>query len=332
MALDADAIVDRRRLRRSLTFWRAFAIVLVAAAALVAVFAFGGRDWLAHQEPHIARLSVTGLITDDRRQVRLIERLADSPSVAAVIVAIDSPGGTTVGGEVIYEALRKLAEKKPVAAHIATLGASAGYLTAIAADHIVARRNAITGSVGVLFQYGDAAGLLDTLGIHLDAAKSGSLKAEPAPWAPASEEAKAVLQGVVEDSFVWFRDLVAERRGLGPEAVAEFSDGRIFTGHQALEAGLVDALGGEDEAVDWFVRERDVAAGLPVRDWKLPSKEGNFPFLSSIGEDFGRSFAHTLLESVGFPTMVEGQRLDGLKSLWQAPALERGDRSEGATR
>jgi protease-4 len=332
MALDADAIVDRRRLRRSLTLWRTLAILLVALAIGAAAFAFGGSDWLARHEPHIARLSITGVITDDRRQVRLIERLADNPSVAGVIVSINSPGGTTVGGEVLYEALRKLAEKKPVAAHIATLGASAGYLTAIAADHIVARRNAITGSIGVLFQYGDAAGLLDTLGVRLDAAKSGSLKAEPAPWAPASEEAKAVLQGVVEDSFVWFRDLVVERRGLDAGAVALFSDGRIFTGHQAVEAGLVDTLGGEDAAVDWMERERGVAADLPVRDWRLPPENSGVPFLSSVGEGFGRSLARSLLETAGFPVADEAGRLDGLRSLWQAPALERGDRFEGATR
>lgn len=332
MALDADAIVDRRRLRRSLTLWRTLAILLVAAAIGAAAFAFGGSDWLARHEPHIARLSISGVITDDRRQVRLIKQMADNPSVAGVIVAINSPGGTTVGGEVLYEALRALAEKKPVAAHIATLGASAGYLTAIAADHIVARRNAITGSIGVLFQYGDAAGLLDTLGVHLDAAKSGSLKAEPAPWAPASEEAKAILQGVVEDSFVWFRDLVVERRSLAPETVALFSDGRIFTGNQAVEVGLVDAIGGEDEAVDWMERERGVAADLPVREWKLPTESSGVPFLSAIGESFGRSIVRTLLESAGIPVVDGAGRLDGLRSVWQAPALERGDRFEGATR
>ena len=332
MALDADAIVDRRRLRRSLTLWRTLAILLVALAIGVAAFAFGGSEWLARHEPHIARLSVSGVITDDRRQVRLIEQMADNPSVAGVIVAINSPGGTTVGGEVLYEALRKLAEKKPVVAHIATLGASAGYLTAIAADHIVARRNALTGSIGVLFQYGDAAGLLDTLGVRLDAAKSGSLKAEPAPWAPASEEAKAVLQGVVEDSFVWFRDLVVERRGLGPDAVALFSDGRIFTGRQAVDAGLVDEIGGEDEAVGWMERERGVAADLPVREWRVPSERSGVPFLSAIGEGFGRSIVRTLLESAGIPVADDAGRLDGLRSVWQAPALERGDRFEGATR
>lgn len=332
MALDADAIVDRRRLRRSLTLWRVVAILLIAIVAGAAAFAFTGSDWLEHREPHIARLSVRGVITDDRRQIRLIERIGKNSAVAAVIVAIDSPGGTTVGGEALYEALRTLAEKKPVAAHIATVGASAGYLAAIATDHIVARRNSITGSVGVLFQYGDAAGLLDTLGVHLEAAKSGDLKAEPAPYAPASEAAKAMLQGVVQDSFGWFRDLVVERRKLDPAGIALISDGRIFTGNQALEAGLVDALGSEAEAVAWFESERGVAAKLPVRDWKLPSEGAGLPFVSALGDGFGRSIARALLESVGFPAADGEVRLDGLRSLWHAPALERGGRFEGATR
>jgi len=332
MALDADAIVDRRRLSRSLTLWRVIAILLIAVVAGTVAFAYAGSDWLEHREPHIARLSVRGVITDDRRQIRLIERLGKNSSVAAVIVAIDSPGGTTVGGEALYEALRTLAEKKPVAAHIATVGASAGYLAAIATDHIVARRNSITGSVGVLFQYGDAAGLLDTLGVHLEAAKSGDLKAEPAPFAPASEAAKAMLQGVVQDSFDWFRDLVVERRKLDAAEIALISDGRIFTGNQALAAGLVDALGSEAEAVAWFESERGVAAKLPVLDWKLPSEGSGVPFLSALGEGFGRSIAHALMDVVGFPVADGEVRLDGLRSLWQAPALERGGRFEGATR
>jgi len=331
MALDADAIVDRRRLRRALTFWRVLAVLLVAGLVGAAAFALGGRDWLRHHQPHIARLAVHGVITDDRRKIRLIERLADNPSVAAVIVSIDSPGGTTVGGEALYEALRELAAKKPVAAHIATLGASAGYLAAIATDHIVARRNAITGSVGVLFQYGDAAGLLDTLGVRLEAARSGDLKAEPAPFAPASEAAKAMLQGVVLDSFDWFRGLVVERRKLDGAQIALMSDGRIFTGHQALGAGLVDALGSEAQAVAWFERERGVEKDLPIRDWKLPPENSGLPFLSRAGDGFGRALARSLVEAVGLPVADGEVRLDGLRSLWQAPALERGDRFEGAT-
>lgn len=332
MSLDADAIVDRRRLRRSLTRWRIVAVV--AVAAIVAGFAvvYGGAELLGGRSSHIARLEISGVIGDDRERLELIDALGSDPAVAGVIVSIASPGGTTSGGEGLYEALRGLAARKPTVAYVGGLAASAGYMAAIATDHIVARRTAITGSIGVLFQYGDASRLLDDLGITVDAEKSGVLKAEPDPFSPATPEARAMLAGVVADSYDWFLGLVVERRKLAPEVARPLADGRIFTGHQAREAGLVDALGEESEAVAWLTRERGVAEGLPIRD-RRPKREGEgLPFANALGAGFAAGILDGLRSALGIAAPVGDGRLDGLLSLWQGSQQERGGRFAGATR
>lgn len=332
MALDADSIVDRRRMRRSLAGWRIVAVLAVAGLLAAAVAAFGGFDFAGRSSPHIARLSIDGVIADDRKRIELIEKMATSPAVAGVLVTISSPGGTTSGGESLYEALRLLAQKKPVVAHIGALGTSAGYMVALASDHIVARRTSITGSIGVLIQYGEVSRLLDTLGVSVGIEKSGPLKAEPDPFSPVSPDAKAMLAGVVADSYEWFLSLVVERRKLDEATARRLADGRIFTGHQADEAGLVDELGEESAAIAWLVTDRGLAEGLPVREWKTRQEGGLLSLGSAIGSSFGEGIASSVLSVFGLGGAAGDGRLDGLLSLWQASSEKRGDRFTGATR
>src|SRR5690606_398257 len=137
---------------------------------------------------HIAMVKVEGTITEDEDLLDRLERIRKSPSVKALILNIDSPGGTTVGGEATFDAVRKVAAVKPVVAQVGTLAASAGYMIASAADHIVARQTSIVGSIGVLIQYPDITGLMDKLGVKLEEVKSAPLKAEPSPFNPTTEE------------------------------------------------------------------------------------------------------------------------------------------------
>src|SRR5260221_6660107 len=154
MTLDADQIVDRRRLRRKLSFRRVAAFVLLALVVLGVIGTVGGREMFsALAPPQIARITISGFISDDRDQTDLFDRLAAADAVKGVIVAIDSTGGATSGGEALYEGLRNLAAKKPTVAAVGTFGASAAYMAAIATDHIVARRTSITRSIGVIFQF-----------------------------------------------------------------------------------------------------------------------------------------------------------------------------------
>ncbi len=320
MSVDIDTLVDRRRLRRKVTFWRVAAF-LILALALLAGFAYvSGAGDLSKRKAHIARIPIEGVIYDNRKTLQMIEKIGKSDAVKGVIISINSPGGSTTGGEALYEALRELAGKKPVVAEIRTIGASAGYLVALAADHIVARYNSITGSIGVLFQFGNIEKLMQTVGVEMEAVKSAPLKAEPDFYSASTPEARAMLQSLVMDSYEWFVGLVSERRQLDPAKARELADGRVLTGHNALEMELVDAIGGEDKAVDWLESEKGVAKDLPVITWASSDNLDELPFSSRISREFGKGIGSALInplnEAKGL--IPRGLTLDGLVSVWQA--------------
>lgn len=316
MAARADELIDRGRLRRKLTFWRVVAL-LVVAIAIAAASSWMMRDSMGGLAVnHIARIKIEGTITEDEELLRRIDRIARSGAVQGVIVWINSPGGTTVGGEAIYEAVRKLAEEKPVVAQVGTLAASAGYMIASAADHIVARQSSIVGSIGVLVQYPDLTELMDRIGVKLEGVKSSPLKAEPSPFSPTTEEERAMVRALVMDSYDWFVGLVEERRPLTRAETLAVADGSIFTGRQALDLKLVDSLGGESEAVAWLAT-RGVDAELEVLEWKARRGDGLFGSWSLAGtlgqmlglDEFGRDLARRIGADRIF--------LDGLLSVWQ---------------
>ena len=201
-----------------------------------------------------------------------------------------------------------------------TVGASAAYMAAIATDHIIARRSTLTGSIGAIFQYPEVSGLLDHLGVKVEDIASSPLKAQPSPFKPASEEAKAVLAGVVRDIHGWFVDLVAERRGLARSDALTLADGRIFTGQQALAVNLIDEIGGEREAIAWL-KTRGVDDTLPVRDWRPKSTDGGLLSARAIAFFIGRELGLARdLPAAAFDYLVpERLKLDGLVSVWQAP-------------
>src|SRR5262249_54749371 len=224
--------------------------------------------------PHIARVQVSGIITDDQKMQDLLDKVGKSDRVKAVILDINSPGGTTTGGEAMYDAIRRLAEKKPVVAVCGTLATSAAYIVALATDRIFVYGNTITGSVGVIFQWADVTELLHTLGIKVEEVKSGPLKAVPSPFEPADEKTRALSEEMVQEAKTWFVNLVAERRKIGPAAVPGLTDGRIYSGRQAVDLKLVDQIGDERDAKTWLTKERNVPSGLKVVDWK-PEQESS---------------------------------------------------------
>ena len=324
MALRADDLIDRRRLRRKLTFWR-IAALLIAAVALASAAGWMLRgDFGGAAANHIAKVRIEGTITEDEELLARLEKIRKSSAVKGVILAIDSPGGTTAGGEAIFNGVRKLAADKPVVAQVGTLAASAGYMIASATDHIVARQSSIVGSIGVLVQFPDVTGLMDKLGIKLEEVKSSPLKAEPSPFNPTTDEERAMIRSMILDSYDWFIGLVDERRPLTRSEVVAVADGSVFTGRQALQKKLVDELGGEDEAIGWLAT-KGVDGSLEVVEWK--SKNGGW-FLSS------EALAGTLARLVGLPDQgmallkeIGGERLflDGLLSVWQPEKAILGD-------
>ncbi|WP_420133014.1 signal peptide peptidase SppA [Rhodopseudomonas sp.] len=322
MSLDSDVIVDRRRIRRKLTFWRV-AAVLVAIVAVVAVGAAlspAGKGALS-STGSIARIKIDGLIRSNSERIEALERLEKS-SHAAVIVHINSPGGTTAGSEELYTALMRLKAKKPMVVVVEGLAASGGYIAALASDHIIAQQSSLVGSIGVLFQYPNVSELMKTVGVKVEEVKSSPLKAAPNGFEPTSPEARAALESLVRDSYAWFRDLVKSRRAMDDAQLSVVADGRVFTGRQAVGLKLIDELGDEKAAVAWLESEKKVKSGLPIRDFKLAPQFGDLTFL--------RAAATITLDALGLGAVarqveqsgVERLGLDGMLALW-APGSAR---------
>ena len=299
MSLDADLVVERRRLKRRLVFWRVLGISAVIAAAIAAV----GRFDLVGSKDHIARIQIAGIIVDDQARDQALITIADDDKVKALIVKIDSPGGTYVGGEAIYQSLRMVAEKKPVVAMMGTTAASAGYMLALGGDHIVARASTLTGSIGVLLQTANINKLMDKIGVDPITIKSAPLKAQPNPMEPFSPEARKVTEELVADFFDMFVSLVSERRSMSKEKVLKLADGRAFSGRQAFANGLIDAIGAEPEVRKWLAEIHKIADDLPIKDVKV------------VDDD--KTWRDLLDSKIGKFLFSERLSLDGVISLWQ---------------
>jgi protease-4 len=323
MSLDADLIVDRRRMRRKLSFWRVATIVLIVLGIAGAAALSANRNYGFGARPYIARLTISGLIRGDQYRIEQLDRLARSTLARAVIVHVDSPGGTTAGSEQLFNALARVREKKPLVVVVDSLAASGGYITAISGDHIVAQQTSLVGSIGVLFQFPNVGDLLGKLGVKVESVKSTPLKAAPDGFEPTSPEARAALDSIIQDSYAWFKAIVRERRHLDDAQLQTAADGRVFTGHQAIDLKLVDELGDERTALAWLGKEKKVDTNLPVRDYDLHSRFSDLKFLHAV--------ALTLLDAVGLNTLAErlelstagamqGFNLDGLLAVWH-PAV-----------
>lgn len=317
MMFETETVLDRRRLRRHLSFWR-LAAILAFAAALGALFTNGDTLASLAGREQIARVTLEGTITDNRKQLKLLRKIAEADHVAGLILFVNSPGGTTTGGEALYGALREVAQKKPVVAQFGTVAASAGYIVGLASDHIVARGNTITGSVGVIVQWPEVADLMDKLGVKMNEIKSGTLKATPSPFQPLDEPGRKVTSDMVADSYHWFISLVEERRQIKASDVEGLAEGRIFSGRQALAHKLVDEIGGEAEAVRWMEEKRGIAKDLDVVDWK-PSESSRWG-LSAAAASLARGATEAVVATISERTKesaaLRGFSLDGLLSVW----------------
>lgn len=320
MSVDPDLIVDRRRLRRKLTFWRVAAIGLLVLGLAGAAAAISGRSGLIGS-PYIARVSISGLIRDDEERVHQLDRLARAANVKAVILHVDSPGGTTAGSEQLFDALSRVRAAKPIAVVVDSLAASGAYITALAGDYIVAKQTSLVGSIGVLFEYPNFADLLQKLGVKVESIKSTPLKAAPNGFEPTSAQARAAIQSIIMDSYAWFKGLVQQRRHLTDAELAAVDDGRVFTGHQALPLKLVDRIGDERAALAWLHTDKKISAALPVRDYRLHSRLDSLPFLhaAAVGvlDAAGLERVADRLGALGFGASLDGFNLDGLLALWQ---------------
>jgi protease IV len=322
MSLETDHIVDRRRMRRKLTFWRVVAVLIaiIAVVGVAGVLRGPGATLVQPVTAQISRVTIRGIIRGDEDRTKALDNLANSRATRAVIVHIDSPGGTTAGSEELHDALRRVARQKPMVVVVDGMAASGGYIAAMAADHIVTMNTSLVGSIGVLFQYPNVSHLLDTIGVKVEEIKSSPLKAAPNGLEATSPEARAAIESLVVDSYAWFKGMVQDRRKLEGEALDRVADGRVFTGRQAIDLKLADEIGRERDAIAWLAKTSNIDPKTPVRDWRLTPRFSEFSFLhlgsAALLETIGLGAVARRLESLGLVQAAEKLNLDGLLALW----------------
>ncbi len=246
------------------------------------LFFFDGNS-VAIEGDHIASIKIEGEIFEDDYRSKILREISLNNNIKAVLAIINSPGGGIVGSEILYNDLRYIANKKPLIILIESVGASGAYMASLASDHIVAYNASITGSIGVLMQSYEITNLANKLGIEFHNYKSSPLKGSPSLFEKSSPKINSVIDASIADSQQFFCDLVKQRRGK-KITTNNVCDGRIFTGRQALKAGLIDSIGGKEEVAKFLLNKKIDINKTPIKEIEIVKKEHNFikQFLNQI--------------------------------------------------
>ena len=240
---------------RPLTVLTATVLVVVGVVGLFLLaggsWGRGGGDGGSLFGPKVAIVELEGLIAETDDLVRELRQYRENPSIKAVVIRINSPGGVVGPTQEVYDALRRLREAgKPVVASLGAVAASGGYYIAVGADRIYANPGSLTGSIGVIMQLANIDALMKKVGVDYVVVKAGAFKDIGNIARPMTPEERRVLQTLLDDVHGQFIDAVAKGRKLPREQVVQFADGRVFSGTQALSLKMVDALGGLEDAVN----------------------------------------------------------------------------------
>jgi protease-4 len=231
------------------------------AFAAAAVYSLAGKSWEARGE-RVGVIEVRGFIADSANIVEGMRKFRNDPEVKAVVVHVLTPGGVVSPAQEIHDEVKRTAAVKPVVASFGPVAASGGYYLSAPATKIVANPGTITGSIGVILQFQEYRVLLDKIGLRAEAIKSGPFKDAGTPFRQMTEAERAVMQRVVNDIFDQFVSAVAEGRKMDKKRVLDLADGRIYTGRQAKELGLVDELGSYRDALELAAR----LGGMPPEE------------------------------------------------------------------
>jgi len=304
MAISADTLLDRMYLKAQLNRWRIAAVVL-AVVMLAGLVMMSGHGRMPGQlsKNYIARITFDSIIMDDQNVYELIDDVAEDKNAKAVIVWLDTPGGSAVGGEEIYLKLKALAKHKPVVAVMRSVAASAGYMIACGTDQIFAREGTITGSIGVIIESAEVTELAEKLGVKPIIVKSSALKSTLSPFEKATPESLSTVQTMIDDFYNRFVDMVSESRKIPREQVVKLADGRVYSGKRAADLKLVDAIGGEDEAIAWLEKNKGIPKGLDILDESVKPPLGLLEQLTQ-STFLGKFFQNSRI------------KLDGLVAIW----------------
>ena len=249
MSLDWQILEENKKKWFRKGLWRG---VFFSTFLIVVFFLFLNFNNLSSNFPHIARISISGIIYDNNKLVETINNLASNENVKSVFVKINSPGGTVVGSESLYVAINRLSDIKPVISLMGEVATSGGYIVALASDHILARQNTLTGSIGVIIEHQNFSELSNKIGISVDSVKSGKIKGGQNPLSPLDPLVKNNDQKLVDYSFDWFVSLIKNKRNVDQNVINLVSDGRTLTGGMAMDLGLIDGIGSEKEALKYL--------------------------------------------------------------------------------
>lgn len=304
MEIKGDVIFDSIKNRNNLIKWKILTAFL-AVIALAVIFSSPQKGKTIVSTPYIARIYIDGEIVDDFSRRKSLTEIAEDHNIKAVILQINSPGGGFFASEDLYHSLRKISEKKPIVAVINSIATSGGYLAAVATDYIVARYSSATGSIGVIFSTFNVEELTKKLGVNFYDIKTPRMKAEPSIFKKPSDEVVKTIQEDVADGYKFFAGIVANRRKIKTDFLMSVSDGRVFNGQKAMKLGLIDQLGGEEEALYWLREHKKINPKLEVTDYfseKNPIK--------AILEDMGTMVKNAKI----FSTHLFNNHFSGLKS------------------
>ncbi|MDP5110075.1 MAG: signal peptide peptidase SppA [Rickettsiaceae bacterium] len=299
MNLSPDYLIERKRNKKQLAKWKLFSLLLLILILII----FVGKNYSSELNvastplqgnDYIGRIRVNDIIADDLDVIENLEKIADNKKVKALIVHINSPGGSVVGSEMLYNSISKLSKNIPIAVVMGSVAASGGYMTALAGDYIIAHNGTITGSIGVLMQSAEITELADTIGVKFTNFKSAELKANPSFTEKLTPEAYQATMDSIYEVYDYFIELVAARRNLDIEYVKKLADGRIYSGRQALDLKLIDAIGNEDTARNWLEKEKGIPEKLLVRDIKLKPHE---KFIDILLRDFNSTVSNLINSS-----------------------------------
>jgi protease-4 len=260
--------------------WKNIAVLLGVFSLLLTLKLLFGIDLSSNviDGDYIASIKIEGAIFNDEYRTKILEDLANDNNAKAVIVNIDSPGGEIVGSEILYNNLKAINQKKPIAVLMYSAGASGAYMASLASDFIVVHNGTLTGSIGVLMESPEFTDLANKVGVKFNIYKSSPLKGSPSPYEKSNQLVEKVIKESIEDSYHFFSGLVEERRGnlLNKKFYNEIFDGRVFTGRQAVLAGLVDKIGGKDDILNYFETKKVDAKNLTIREIEIIKKDKKF--------------------------------------------------------
>ena len=278
MNISPDYLIERKRNKFQLAKWKIICLLLISAIIFIVgnkIFANKNISYLSKDMSgdYIANILLEEIIYDDLSRVKKLEKIAVDKNVKAVIIHINSPGGSVVGSEMLYNSFRKIAKNKPVVVVMDSVAASGGYLIALGGDYIIAHNGTITGSIGVLMEMPEITELAERVGIKFNHFKSNPLKANPSFTEKINSEAEKAVMDNIYDVYDYFTELVSKRRNLDLDFVRKIADGRVYSAKLAMQYKLIDEIGNEDSAIKWLEEKRDIPKNLKILEIKLNPRD-----------------------------------------------------------